>query len=332
MEITAGINGCGRFALNLLWRWLNDPSRMYHIAYINDKHLTAQQIVDCMREDRFLTGFQKWKIDLTATSTIVFTSLEGSTFEAKVTHAPAEDIPWIGEPVLFFECSGELSGTANLTRPFLKGNTRHVVVSATCYDADVTLVYGFNHREFNTANHQVISYGSCTVNPGVVLLNFLNTTYGVKHCVFNVVHNVQSHRLVREGSTLQRKVCTFEVMAPRLLPFINRDNLVVPYTVVPWDGPSALDFVIQVDRPITSDHLLSTLRAGVGNAGELHGLIGLTQRDMGPLPHSGTQYSAVFVEDKVSVRGRTMHLFGYFDTEASANRYHDLANHIAKSM
>ena len=42
-----------------------------------------------------------------------------------------------------------------------------------------------------------------------------------------------------------------------------------------------------------------------------------------------TPSSTVFTEDTIQVRGNDVHLPGYFDNEASTNRFYDLVNHMA---
>src|SRR3989344_2632696 len=135
-RVLVGMNGFGRFALNLLWWWFNDRHAPYRIGFIN------------------------------------------------------------GEQGIFFECSGGRSSGADLCRPFLVGKAKTVIVSATCYDADATLVMGYNHESFDPTKHKVVSYGSCTVNPGVVLTATMNDMFCVVGCTVHVIHNVQEHRLL----------------------------------------------------------------------------------------------------------------------------------------
>ena len=56
-------------------------------------------------------------------------------------------IPWIGKPDLFFESSGKNTLKKDCIK-FLKNNTKIIIISATSWDADKTLIYGFNNKEF----------------------------------------------------------------------------------------------------------------------------------------------------------------------------------------
>ena len=66
--------------------------------------------------------------------------------------------------------------------------TKLVIISATSWDVDKTIIYGFNHKDFSN-NYKIISYGSCTVNAYVPIANFINEQYSIIDSDVNVVHN-----------------------------------------------------------------------------------------------------------------------------------------------
>lgn len=332
VRLVVGQNGLGRFGLNLLWWWLSDTEAPYRIAYINDESLTPKHMAAIIRNDSMVTGFRTWKVALTG-HTLLLADPRGRVERIALSTGRMEQAPWLGIPTLFFECSGKRSASAELCRPLLTGDTRTIIVSATCYDADATLVFGFNHENFDATVHKIVSYGSCTVNPGVTLSKFFHDSFGVKACTVNVIHNVQKHRLdAGEFHTLHRKFCTLENMAPRLLPFLTRDNFTVNYTVVPWEGVSVIDFAYRLERPPSMDGLLKALLTAVGRDGILNGLIGTVASDTGPEAHIGSPYSAVFVESALKMLGDTAYLFGYFYNEGSSIRMHELASHISRNI
>lgn len=333
-KTVVGLNGFGRFSLNLLWWYLRDPDTQYRIAYINDETLTPEKIVDIIKHDELVTGFKGWKVALSG-STLILQEPSGRTEEIHLTHTPAEEIPWLGTPTIFFECSGSRSARAELCRPFLVGDTKIVVVSATCFDADTTLISGFNLDTFDPEKHKIVSYGSCTVNPGTTLSKFFDDTFGVKGLTVHVIHNVQKYHLdAGEYHTLQRKFCTLESMAPRLLSFFDEHNLIVRYTVVPWEGASIIDFTYRLSSDqVSREQVVAALQKATSHGGTLHGLIGMIDDDAaGPSVHIGSPYSAVIVESDIRVMGDTVHLFCYFYNEGSGIRMHEVANHIAQKI
>lgn len=330
--ISAGINGFGRFALNLLWCWLRDTDTPYRISHINDEMLSPADMARIIRTDPLVKGFRICKVALTG-NVLILQEPSGRTAHIVLTTGPAEQVSWLGIPDLFFECSGKRSLSADMCRPFLIGNTKVVIVSATCYDADATLIMGFNHESYRPGVHKVISYGSCTVNPGVTLAHFFNGTFGVEECSVHVIHNVQKHRLdAGECRTLQRKFCTLERMALELLPFLTKENFIVKYTVVPWEGASIMDFTFRLKKQTTRSDAVDALKQAVGKGGALDGLFGMESNDTGPEVHIGSPFSAVIVESEVKMIGNTLHLFCYFYNEGSGIRMHELAKYIASKL
>ncbi len=254
---------------------------------------------------------------------------DGREAEIVITTGPADQAPWVGVPDVFLECSGERTARER-SEPFLVRNTKVVIISATSYDADATLLAGFNDSDFNPEKDKIVSFGSCTVNGFVPLAAFLNDTFGIKASAVNVVHNIQRHRLAG-FNTLQRKFCTLEKMGSVFLPFLTEDNFIVTYTVVPYDGASMLDFTFRFNSPVSRDDLLKALKSATSVEGKLSGLYGLIPKDTGPAAHILSPYSAVIVEEGVHVKGDTAYLFSYFYNEGTA-RYHGLVNRIVTRL
>ena len=323
----AGMNGFGRFGLNLLKSWIDDPEAPYAIRFLNDEKLTAPKILDIIQKDP-LVDFRSYAVSLDGDILRVSTP-EGRSAHITITTGPADQAPWLGIPQLFFECSGARQ-EAERCKPFLTGNTKVVMISATSYDADATILAGFNHAAFDPKRHRIISYGSCTVNGYVPLAAFLHKKFGVESSAVNVVHNIQLYRLPT-FHTLQRKFCTLEKMGPEFLPFLRKDNFIVNYTVVPYEGVSVIDFAFRFPRRVTREKLIATIKKAIGPKGELEGLYGMIEKDTGPEAHVRTEFSAVLIEDAVQMRGNTAHLFAYFYNEGTA-RYHQLATYIAGKL
>lgn len=332
-RLTVGQNGFGRFGLNLLWWWFNDREAPYRIAWINDEVLKPEDIAQIIKTDSLVKGFGKCKVVLNG-NTLFLQEPDGRIEHIILTCSPPERVGWIGEPDIFFECSGKRAVPASeLCRPFLVDNTKVVIVSATSYDADGTFIMGFNHEEFVLGEHKIISYGSCTVNPGVTLGAFFNDKFSIESYAVDVIHNVQKHRLDNgEFHTIQRKFCTLESMAPKFLKFLNKDNFKVKYTVVPWEGASIIDFTLRLKEPVTRQVVVDALKEAIGKGGKLEGLFGIVATDTGPEAHIGSPYSAVFVESEIKVMDNTAHLFGYFYNEGSSIRMHELASYITSKF
>jgi len=325
MSINTGINGFGRFGLHLLKYWLDRNNEAeFDIKYINDDLLTIDQAIEIINTDEAVV-FNKYKIKK-VNSEIRILEPNGIVHEIKYTNKKKSEIPWLGKPGILFECSGKNTVRKDCL-DFLIGKTKLVIVSATSWDADKTLVYGYNHSSFND-KYKVVSYGSCTVNAFTPFAAFIDKKYGLIDADVNVIHNVQQYRL-KENNTLNRKFCTLEKSAIDLLECINRDNFVVNYTVIPYTGVSTIDFRFRLNDCPTLNQFINDIEHSI-NDGDLHGLYDIHEVDIGPEVHNCTTFSSVFIKEGIKIINDQVYLFSYFDNENSVNRFFDLANYISR--
>jgi glyceraldehyde 3-phosphate dehydrogenase len=326
-KITAGINGFGRFGLHLIKYWLDRAdSANFEILYINDDFLKLKKSFDILITDKYV-NFEKYKV-LISQNKLIFEKPDGFRKEIEYTNSPKDAIPWTGNTDLFLECSGK-NPSINDCQPYITGKTKLVIISQTSWDAQKTLVYGFNHTEFNK-NLKIVSYGSCTVNSYVALANYIHKKYTILDSDINYIHNLPQYQL-ENFNTLNRKSCSLEKSGPLLLNFINEKNFTINYTIIPYSGNSTLDFRFRLQKKVDLEKFLQDLKHQFVE-GELKDLYQLEEVDTGPEAHVGTPFSAVFIKDKARIVGDNVYLFGYFDNENSANRYYDLTNYISTHL
>lgn len=315
---SAGLNGLGRFGLHLLRSWLDRPDSPVRILAINDAYHSLDSAVN------FLAGNGKVSFsdcEITAdVETLVIAKPGQSPLHIHYTHGPAAQAAWRGRTDWWLECSGA-HPTAQECRQFLTGRTRRVLVSATCWDADQTLVFGFNQDALDPAA-EVISYGSCTVNAFVPLANWLHRRHGVVDAEVSVIHSVVPHRLADQHHP-ERRACTLERMGPRLLPFLRPDSFWVDYVLIPCTGVSLIDFRFRLANPPSAAALLDALGAAC-DSDELKGLYTLAEDDCGPEAWALSSESAILLRSRARLAGDKFSLPAYFDNENSATRYLDL--------
>ena len=143
----------------------------------------------------------------------------------------------------------------------------------------------------------------------------------------NIIHNIQEYR-IKDNYTLIRKFCTLEKSGPNLLKFLDANNFLVNYTVIPYTGISMLDFRFRLTKTIEVTELVEDLENAFTH-GELKHLYNFNEVDVGPEIHNCTTYSSVFIKEKVKLLKDNLYLYGYFDNENSVNRYFDLVQFIA---
>lgn len=319
------INGFGRFGLHLLKYWLDRNSvSNFKILYINDDFLDIKKSYELIINDNYVK-FNKYKVQISG-DFLTILEPNGNKHEIYYTNCTQKSIPWIGDPDIIFECSGKYTEAKNCS-VYLKDNTKTVMISATSWDAEKTLVFGYNHEEYNLKSN-IISYGSCTVNAYVPFAAWVHKKYGIVDSDVNVIHNIQEYR-INENFTLNRKFCTLEKSAKLLMDPISDDNFIVNYTVVPYTGVSMIDFRFKIKRLLDRGTLINDLEEAI-NDGDLKNLYGIDEIDIGPEIHNCTIYSTVFIKEGIKALNGNLFFQGYFDNENSVNRFYDLADYISQ--
>lgn len=320
--ICAGLNGLGRFGQHLLHAWLANPGAV-SIDYACDEGLSAQAVCELLtRHDRLDFSRAAPKAE---NGKLCVTRADGVRQQIEFHHCPASRAPWLGLPDMWLECSGRHPAATDC-QVFLVGQTKQVLVSATCWDADQTLVMGFNHSSWLT-EARVVSYGSCTVNAFVPLANWLHQAYGIQEAQVNIIHNVPAHRLA-EHAHPERRSCTLEAMAPRLLPWLSPERFSIAYTLIPYTGASLIDLRFRLRTPGSRTALVDSLRAACSEV-PLRARYAVLETDPGVNGALGSPFNAMFHEGAITLQGDTLYLSGYFDNENSAVRYLELVQWLA---
>ena len=113
-----------------------------------------------------------------------------------------------------------------------------------------------------------------------------------------------------------------------MMDSISDDNFIVNYTVIPYTGVSTIDLRFGLKERVGLDIFLGDLEEAI-NHGDLKGLYGIDEKDIGPEVHNCTTFSTVFIKEGIKSLNRNIYLQGYFDNENSVNRFYDLADFIA---
>lgn len=318
--ISTGLHGFGRFAQHFLYAWLSDPDGI-SLDFACDEQLTAEAVCDLL--------IQHDRLDFSSAmpqardGELLLTRADGLRQRIIFHHGPAHSASWLGLPDVWLECSG-LYTQGSDSRHFRVGRTRQVLVSATCWDADQTLIMGFNHESWQ-ADASLLSYGSCTVNAFVPLAACLHDNFEIYEADVSIIHNLPAHRLV-DFPHPQRRECTLTQMAPRLLPWLNSTQFFVNYTVIPYTGASLIDLRFRIGKTGTHATVIDVLRQA-----SMRSRYALLDRDPGVENVIGCAANVVLFEDGITVNGNIVRMSGYFDNENSAVRYLELLRWIAEA-
>jgi glyceraldehyde 3-phosphate dehydrogenase len=319
------LHGFGRFGLHLLKYYLDrfDQANFF-ISHISDEAIHIEQAYQMIMQDPKV-NFRSYQVSKVG-NVLVFVCTNNRRIEINYSCVHGLAAEWLGRVDLVFECSGRLT-QASACRSYLIGATSRVLISATSWDADATLIYGFNEAKYHS-DMQVISYGSCTVNAFIPVAQFFHDSYKVIACDVNVIHNTPQHRLTNVNE-IQRHFCTLEKIGPRLLSFLTSDNFHVNYCLIPYSGLSMMHYRFHLENATNVTEIKADLLHAC-EFGSLTGLYEVISHAQGSHLHHCTTYSAVIIRDSIKLVGKQLYFSAYLDNENSVNRYFDLVQSVLK--
>ena len=97
-------------------------------------------------------------------------------------------LPWgeLGIDVAM-ECSGRFTKREGAAKHLTAG-AKKVLISAPGEGADLTVVWGINHKELKP-DHKIVSNASCTTNCLAPVAYVLHKTIGIEHGFMTTIHS-----------------------------------------------------------------------------------------------------------------------------------------------
>ena len=192
-------------------------------------------------------------------------------------HENPADIPWAENgATAVAECSGAFKAREDLAKhlspPGKKTSVQKVIVAAPASGADLTVVFGVNHRRYDKTRHHIISLSSCTTNCAAPVLAVLNRRFGLEKVFVTTIHAYTNDQRLLDGShkgDLRRARAAALNMIPtstgagkaveRVLPELKGKIQGIAVRV-PTADVSLLDISAETSRPLTEKELAKVFR------------------------------------------------------------------------
>ncbi len=276
MPVRIAINGFGRIGRQVVRAAWNRPD----VAFVHINDLTdAKMLAYLLKHD---TVHGTWEHDVSATA-------EGLVIDGKLVPVTAEKdpalLPWAARNVdVVLECTGLFTSKAKAEAHRTAGARKVLISAPGGKDVDATFVYGVNHKNYDPANHHVVSNASCTTNCLAPLASVLHESVGI---VAGLVHTVHSYTMDqnlldaphRKGS-FRRARAAAQNMVPTETGAAKAIGLVIPALAgklnglamrVPTPNVSIVDLTFTAARDTTKEEINAALTAAA--AGPLAGVL-----------------------------------------------------------
>jgi len=314
MTITIGINGFGRIG----------RCTLAHIAESarNDVQVVAINATGPIETNAHLLKYDSVHGRFPGTVRVKDNTLDLGRGPMRVMSSyNPEELDWEGVDVVL-ECTGKFNDGHKAGVHLTRGAKR-VLISAPAKHVDKTVVYGVNHREL-TANHKLVSNGSCTTNCLAPLVKVLNDAIGIESGIMTTIHSYTGDQptLDRRHADLYRARSAAMAMIPTSTGAAKALGEVLPEMAgkldgtamrVPTPNVSAVDLTFIAQKTVTAHEVNEIVREAT--AGYMGMVMAYDPEAKVSIDFNHTPHSSIFAPDQTKVVGKCVRVLAWYDNE-----------------
>tara|TARA_R110001583_G_scaffold140515_1_gene292737 strand:+ start:2258 stop:3310 length:1053 start_codon:yes stop_codon:yes gene_type:complete len=178
---TFAINGAGRIGRLVIREYFRRKPNTVKLAAIND--LTDTETLAYLLEFDSVHG----RFASTVSVNNGGLTIDDVTIPV-LSEAQPQKLPWAKFGIDWvLESSGRFCLREDAAR-HLDAGAKKVLIGAPSESADLTVIYGVNHQDYNSRTHQIISSGSCTTNSLVPPLAVMLKEFGIETASATTIH------------------------------------------------------------------------------------------------------------------------------------------------
>jgi glyceraldehyde 3-phosphate dehydrogenase len=251
-----------------------------------------------------------------------------------------EDLPWGKLNVdVVMECTGIFTDKAKASL-HINAGAKKVLISAPSKDADITVVYGVNHKKIKK-NHTVISNASCTTNCLAPVAMVLDKLCGINQGYMTTVHAFTGDQAILDTlhSDKRRARSASQSIIPTSTGAAKAVGLVLPQLAgkldgtavrVPTPNVSMIDLVFNAKKKVTIEEINNAMVKI--SSGSLKGVLNTSDQPLVSIDYNHNPASSTFDLTQTEVIGGKLgRVLSWYDNEwGFANRMSDTASVVGK--
>lgn len=330
MPIQVAINGFGRIGRNVMRLALNQSK--FRVVAIND--LTKPDINAHLFKYDSVHGTLDHPVSVQDNQMVV-----GDHRIQLLSEKDPSRLPWkaLGVDVVL-ECTGIFTDRDKASLHLAAG-AKKVVISAPSKDADLTVVFGINHQQYNPQSHHIVSNASCTTNCLAPVAQVIDEAFTIEKGAMTTVHSYTNDQQILDlaHKDLRRARAAAVSMIPTSTGAAKAIGLVLPHLKgkldgfavrVPTPNVSLVDLTVNVAKSTTKDEVNARLRDAA--QGRLKGVLGFTTEPLVSCDFNGCTNSSTVDAELTNVYGGNMvKVVAWYDNEIGfSQRMVDLTNHL----
>ena len=333
MVTKVAINGFGRIGRLALRAIVESKRRDIEVVAINDLG-TSDFNAHLLQYDS-IHGQFPYKVRASKNSINV-----GSKAIKIFSERNPEDLPWGKLNVdVVMECTGIFTDKAKASL-HINAGAKRVLISAPSKDADITVVYGVNHKKIKKS-HTVISNASCTTNCLAPVAMVLDKLCGINQGYMTTVHAFTGDQAILDTlhSDKRRARSASQSIIPTSTGAAKAVGLVLPQLAgkldgtavrVPTPNVSMIDLVFNAKKKVTIEEINNAMVKI--SSGSLKGVLNTSDQPLVSIDYNHNPASSTFDLTQTEVIGGKLgRVLSWYDNEwGFANRMSDTASVIGK--
>lgn len=316
MSYKVAINGFGRIGRNFFRASIDQD--VFDIVAINDI-TSPETLAHLLKYDSVFGRFGK-KVEATENSIIV----EDKEIKVFAQKDPA-NLPWQELGIdLVVESTGLFRKREEASK-HLNAGAKKVIISAPATDPDITIVLGVNDRDYDHANHHIISNASCTTNCVAPPAKVLHDNFGIVQGNMTTIHAYTNDQRILDlpHKDLRRARAAAQNIIPTTTGAAKAIGLVIPELTgkitgsalrVPTPDGSLVDLVVQLEKPASLDELKRLFKEASEN--ELKGILAYSEEPLVSTDIIGNDNSSIIDSEFITVISEKMvKILAWYDNE-----------------
>ncbi len=250
-----------------------------------------------------------------------------------------EKLPWADLDVdVVIESTGFFADKTDAMKHLAAG-ARKVIISANSKDADLSVVMGVNHEQYDPHQHNILANCSCTTNCAAPVMKILNDNFTIRKAYMTTVHAVTSTQNLVDGPNekLRRGRAAFASIVPtttgaatavaRVLPELEGRITGSAFRVPVLCG-SVLEVVAHIAEETNPEKVNKVFKKAAAES--FKGIIKTNDEGLVSADIPGTTASAIIDLPLTEVLGNFVRVVAWYDNEyAYAVRLIDLVEFMA---
>jgi glyceraldehyde 3-phosphate dehydrogenase len=335
VTVTVAINGFGRIGRSFFRAYLENGSDMNVVA-VND--LTDPAALAHLLKYDSVGGRLGHEVSVDGNYLVV----GGKKIEVLAERDPAA-LPWAKLGVdIVIESTGFFTNAAK-AKAHLDAGAKKVIISAPATDEDVTVVMGVNHKDYDPANHHIISNASCTTNCLAPMAKVFNDAFGIERGLMTTVHAYTADQNLQDGphSDLRRARAAGLSIVPTSTGAAKAIGLVLPELKGKLDGfalrvpvptGSITDLTVEAGQSVTLEQVQDLYRKA-SDSGDLKGILRYTDEPIVSADIVGDPFSSIVDGGLIRVIDNQVKISSWYDNEwGYSNRLVDLTSYVGSSL